>query len=230
MPGYNIVGIDCNQIIPASGALHCITKEVGVNEPLLINHQQVRESCMSESTYVSATIKHKTGIASAKVFYTTDLNEAYESIDMVFAGDDSWEADLPSISEETTVYYYFEAVANDGKTITRPLTAPQGYFDFKLKNCNVKTEDLMLGTTQMLSAFPNPASAITCIPVESETKVKATLELTDVLGRKMATIFEGELPAGASKYFIDAVQLDSGVYFITLKSGGASIVQRLVVK
>jgi agmatine deiminase len=41
LPGYNIIGIDCDdqpeQIINASGALHCITHSVGVADPLLIH-------------------------------------------------------------------------------------------------------------------------------------------------------------------------------------------------
>ncbi|HRT54848.1 MAG TPA: agmatine deiminase family protein, partial [Flavobacteriales bacterium] len=39
LPGYRIVGIDCDNsgsnIISASGAIHCITKGIGVNDPLL---------------------------------------------------------------------------------------------------------------------------------------------------------------------------------------------------
>jgi agmatine/peptidylarginine deiminase len=230
MPGYNIVGINCNQIIPASGAIHCITKEVGVAEPLLINHERVREGCLSEATYVSATIKHKTGITSAKVYYTTDLNAGYEVLDMAFTDNDTWEANLPEIDDEIKVHYYFEAEATDGKTITRPLTAPEGYYDFDVINCAVGTNDIELGNTELLPAFPNPASAITCIPVESKKRINASIELTDILGKNIATIFQGELPAGESKYFIDAATLDSGVYFITLKSGNANLVQSLVVK
>jgi agmatine deiminase len=230
MPGYNIVGINCNQIIPASGALHCITKEVGVNEPLLINHEQVREGCMSEETYVSASIKHKTGIAAAKVYYTTDLSGGYESLDMTYTENDVWEANIPMTEEEGKIYYYFEAEANGGKTIVRPLTAPAGYFDYDVINCSVGTENFEESTTQLLRAFPNPASAITCIPVESEHSVNATLELTNVLGQTIKTIFQGEIPAGESKYFLDAAQLDSGMYFITLKSGSSTVVQSLVVK
>ena len=41
LPGYNIVGIDCdsgNNIISQSGAIHCITHSVGVEDPLIISH------------------------------------------------------------------------------------------------------------------------------------------------------------------------------------------------
>ena len=41
MPGYNVVAIDCNQTITALGAIHCITKEVGVREPIVISHAPI---------------------------------------------------------------------------------------------------------------------------------------------------------------------------------------------
>ena len=48
LPGYNIVGIDVDNqgenLISYSGAIHCITHSVGVNEPLLIQHQELEDS------------------------------------------------------------------------------------------------------------------------------------------------------------------------------------------
>ena len=44
LPGYNVIGIDCNQIISASGAIHCITHSVGVEDPLLISHQPLDDT------------------------------------------------------------------------------------------------------------------------------------------------------------------------------------------
>ncbi len=35
MPGYRVVGINCAGMISASGAVHCITKEIGVLEPVV---------------------------------------------------------------------------------------------------------------------------------------------------------------------------------------------------
>ncbi|MEL6132261.1 MAG: agmatine deiminase family protein, partial [Bacteroidota bacterium] len=36
MPGYDIVGIDCRDVIESGGALHCITNTIGVKDPLRI--------------------------------------------------------------------------------------------------------------------------------------------------------------------------------------------------
>ncbi|MFL5753476.1 MAG: agmatine deiminase family protein, partial [Bacteroidia bacterium] len=49
LPGYKIVGIDCDQtaanIIAQSGAIHCITQSVGVADPLLISHGALPNTC-----------------------------------------------------------------------------------------------------------------------------------------------------------------------------------------
>ena len=48
LPGYNIIGIDVDNqgqnLISYSGAIHCITHSVGVNEPLLIQHQELEDN------------------------------------------------------------------------------------------------------------------------------------------------------------------------------------------
>jgi hypothetical protein len=73
MPGYKVVGIDCNEIIGASGAIHCITKAVGSNDPLLISHQPLDNTEYVETDYqIDALVQHADDIANAQVFYTTD--------------------------------------------------------------------------------------------------------------------------------------------------------------
>jgi len=42
LPGYRIVGINCSSMISALGAIHCITKEIGVNEPVFISHAKLQ--------------------------------------------------------------------------------------------------------------------------------------------------------------------------------------------
>jgi agmatine/peptidylarginine deiminase len=68
MPGYRVVSINCASMISASGAIHCITKEIGVFNPLFISHSGLRNTSVTTSPYeVKASIKSKTGIWCAKV-------------------------------------------------------------------------------------------------------------------------------------------------------------------
>jgi len=75
MPGYEIVGIDCddsgNEIISLSGAIHCITHSVAVADPLLISHLPLSDTENTTEAYVvDAYLSHRSGISNAKLYYT----------------------------------------------------------------------------------------------------------------------------------------------------------------
>ncbi len=135
LPGYKVVPIDCDDgsgnIIAQSGALHCITKGIGVARPLLIRHEPLDDRSNDGSGYpVEAYIRHRSGIASAEVYWTTDTTQGYLPVPMTHAGANVWAATLPEQPGGGTVYYYIRAVATDGKVQVRPITAPQGWWRF----------------------------------------------------------------------------------------------------
>jgi agmatine/peptidylarginine deiminase/PKD repeat protein len=135
LPGYNIVGIDCNGIIPQLGAIHCITKLVGANNPLWIAHPRLRDTEETEEDYDTyAIIKHRSGIAEAHLHYRSEGDSAYTAVPMVLEDSAAarWSAAIPAQSENTVVEYYISAQANSGKEQVRPLVAPEGYFRFKI--------------------------------------------------------------------------------------------------
>lgn len=233
LPGYNIVGIDCNNIIPSLGAIHCITKEVGVSDPLPIVHQPL--SCMENAVYtqypVWANLHHRSGIAAARIFYTTDLNAPWESVELpaYLPDDTTWShrGYIPKQPGGSTVYYYLEGTAGNGKTITRPLTAPQGYWSF----CVTETVSAPEAPSVELAAiYPNPASAITVVPVRALASVNGSLRLYNVLGQLVQHVFEGEVPAGTSNYFLDAARFPSGTYWVEFRSATQIATQKLLIR
>lgn len=233
MPGYNIVGVDCDAMIFLGGAVHCITKEVGVTDPLAISHRRLDDiTDVNPPAYeVKATIRHRSGITSASVFYKTDPGATYQELPMALVSpvENLWTAAIPQQPGGSTVYYYIHATANSGKQIARPMPAPEGYFRFKI-NVSTGTTDLAKENTRLGDVFPNPAGAITCIPVFSADNSTATLELSDCLGRRLETIFSGTLPAGESKYFFHADRLQSGVYVVSLRTAKGIFSQKVLVK
>ncbi|HUR31357.1 MAG TPA: agmatine deiminase family protein, partial [Saprospiraceae bacterium] len=135
LPGYNVVGINCNSIISSLGALHCITKLVGVNEPLLIAHARLRDSDEPENQYpVHATIKHHSGINEANLFYRLSGDSVYTMVPMVITDSlsDEWTSIIPAYPSGSEVQYYIQAKSNSGKEQVRPIVAPDGYFKFKI--------------------------------------------------------------------------------------------------
>ena len=133
LPGYNIVGIDCdnndNNIISLSGAIHCITHSVGVNDPLLISYKKIEDVCSSSipSPYVGlqAFVKHRSGINQVFFNYRYSGDTAFNSVSMQDSGDNIWTVTM-TFDELTEIEYYVHAIANNGKQQYRPMTALEG--------------------------------------------------------------------------------------------------------
>ena len=235
LPGYNIIGIDVDNqgqnLISYSGAIHCITHSVGVNEPLLIQHQELEDSYPIEQYNVSASIQHQSGIASATLFWTTNLEQGYQSLNMTNTGGDNWAAIIEeNLSAPNTVYYYIEASANSGKTLSRPLPAPEAYFKFNiLEQNNTSLSQNNVKNIEM-SVYPNPANAITCIPVNCVESFEGQIRLTDVLGKEVAIIYQGNFENGLNQFFIRANDYAKGIYFVVLNSDHSQIKKRLFIQ
>jgi hypothetical protein len=232
LPGYNVVGIDCNQIISASGAIHCITHSVGVEDPLLISHQPLDDTEDTVNPYpVEALVQHRSGIASARLFWRLEGETAYNEVAMTAGADDMWSANIPAQAEGTVVQYYVEGTSISGKTQDRPMPAPEGYWQFRVGEIVINGIDGALAFAGFQPAFPNPASAITCVPVELSRAAQGRIALRDAAGREVAVLFEGQLPAGVSKHFLDAAPLVAGAYVLTLEVEGRGLwSQRLMVR
>ncbi|MEY3444328.1 MAG: hypothetical protein RLZZ519_2609, partial [Bacteroidota bacterium] len=232
MPGYNVEFINCNSIIPSLGALHCITKEVSASDPMLISHQPLADTYDSQNPYqVDARIQHRSGIALAELYYRTDTLLPFQSVAMTLsnAPNHTWTANIPAQAPGTKIDYYISAVANSGKAQVRPMPAPAGYWSFEVLQF-VGVEDILPNESALHNAFPNPSKGITCIPVSIGTEGPGALWLTDMLGRKVAVIADGWMPAGDKNYFIDAQNFAAGVYSLVLKVGERKMVQRLMVR
>ena len=218
MPGYEVIGIDCDNspanIIGLGGAIHCITKEIGVSDPLLISHQQLSNSDdLVNDHLVEALIMHKSGIASAEIYYKTQTDSSFLSIPMENTSEDIWAGNIPSQNTGNTIYYYIFATANNGKNQFRPITAPDGFFSFEVTNfVHLPESEIKFG-----KVFPNPSSGLTCIEIINNDNFQGFLEITDIVGQKITTIHSGFFKRGNRKYFIDVSEFKHGAYLLTLK-------------
>lgn len=241
MPGYRIVTIDSDNpnnnsdlnqnLISAGGVIHCITHTVGVNDPLRIVHNDLEDTWNTSSPYqVDATIQHKSGIASAKVYWTTDTTQAYQAVDMMLtsAATDLWTGYIPAQPAGTQVFYYIQGQANSGKQQVRPMPAPEGYWKFKVLG-NISVEENNIGIFQR-PAYPNPSKGITCIPVVNQINEPCSIKVYNIHGKIIEVIYSGIAPAGSSNFFINTAEYPSGVYLIQYESVSGVITQKLIVK
>lgn len=233
LPGYNVVGIDCDDqpdlIIAASGAIHCITHSVGVENPLLISHQELDDTEDQMNDYeVEAYVNHRSGISDVSLWYRIAEGVPYEEIIMSNTGENNWAGFIPAQEAGTIIDYYIDAHSESGKEQTRPMPAPDGYYRFRVLGEAVSVDEL--ASDFSLDVFPNPASAITCIPVELPRSSRGSLSLYDVTGKKVQDIHSGFFTLGESKYFIDASILEQGAYLIVLETEKFRKTKRLMVK
>lgn len=233
MPGYTLVGIDSDNqdepIIAASGAIHCITHSVSVEDPLLISHQPLADTDNTTTPYeVVAYVRHRSGISNATLYWKTSLGGSYTAVDMTSIGSDNWQGFIPVQPEGTTVYYYIQGESVSGKVQVRPMSAPDGYWKFRIGEVNLSvTPELGF---EFAKVFPNPASAITCIPLTFAKPTQGKIELINALGQTVETIFEGNFPLGEKRFFFDASNKAGGMYTIRVTTAQASSAYPIMIQ
>lgn len=66
--------------------------------------------------------------------------------------------------------------------------------------------------------FPNPFNPSTVIRYHLPADARVTLKVYDILGREIATLVEGLMPAGSHSVTWNASSYGSGVYFARLSA------------
>jgi len=231
LPGYRIVGINCAGMISALGAIHCITKEIGVFEPVFISHAKLLNTLNTTSPYeVKSYIKTKSGVASAKVYWRADTTQSYNQINMTQA-QDTFRASIPAQSLGTKIYYYISATSNSGRTSTKPPTAPNGYIKFTIDN--MVTVNGINETPQGFSLeqnYPNPFNPETVINynVNAQTS-NVRLVVYNALGMEVNILVNEKQNAGSYSVKFDGSNLSSGIYFYKIEAGNYSDTKRMIL-
>lgn len=230
LPGYTITGINCNNIILASGAIHCITHCIGVNDPLLISHQALPNTTNTTTPYqVNARIQHKSGIQSGTIYWTTDTSQAWQTAPMSLTNaiTNTWTGYIPAQPVGTFIFYYISATAVSGKTQVRPMPAPAGWWKFEVLGITQVPQETM---PLFQNAFPNPSHGLTCIPITMPQETSGKLFMVDMMGREIKVIFEGKFVSGQKNYFVDSSEIPAGAYSIVLQTKAGTFVQKLMVR
>lgn len=221
LPGYKVVGIDCNEIITASGAIHCITKAVSSSDPLLIRHQPWEDQVYSTNDYrIDALIMHADGVANASVYWTIDTAAGYAPVSMSLTDpiNDIWTGYIPYQQAGEKVFYYIHAEATTGKQQNRPMPAPAGYWKFKiLGNPTEVAERTLDGVT----IYPNPSSGL--IKVAGLDRGNCQVSVFDAQGRNvLMQMLNGTVST------LDLRGFPAGIYSVIINVEGAQRTMRVV--
>lgn len=187
LPGYNVVGIDVDNanepLIASLGAIHCITHTIGVDEPLWIVHQPINEVPTSNTNVsINAMIKHISGINNATVYWREEGESEFNQLSMTITNDDNWSTDLLIPSGSDSIEYYIEAEANSGKSLARPLVAPEGFWTFTV--ANLSNEEW--ADNNISAPYPNPTTKEVSFQL-NQIDGAVKVSIYNILGQKLNT-------------------------------------------
>lgn len=226
LPGYKIIGINSLSSIGALGALHCITKEIGEEHPLLISHQALPNTTNTTKPYtLKAYLKHSSGIRSARIYWRTDTLQAYKAVVMskVSGSPVYWTGSIPAQAAGKTVYYYIQATANDGKVQNRPLPAPAGYWHFAV------TSSAAIQPFTIKAPAPNPARGFVTLGIQSKNNIQVSIDICTVNKTKLIEVFHG-ITDGDKMVKADISKLTPGMYLIVYRSDDYETTGSLIVE
>ncbi len=86
-----------------------------------------------------------------------------------------------------------------------------------------------LPVAMQLTAYPNPFNSTVALRMELPTREWVDLRVYDLLGREVATIYQGNSGPGVQRFIWQAQDVPSGIYWIKAKTGQAQLAQKVVV-
>lgn len=166
-PGYTIYPIDVREFDGSGGAIHCVTKQIPADNPIRILHKNLhgiyRTGGGVASLPVSAVITNRSGIAHAEFNWRMPFgpDTTWHTIDLAANGNRFYGA-LPLLADTSVnLEYYISATSNNGKTITKPMTANQGGYYFFCYDNEVDTDVVFDSSFFDYDTLPMPAEDIT---------------------------------------------------------------------
>lgn len=214
MPGYKIVDIDSRLLSELGGEIHCITMQIPAENPVLFWHPSVDgfQYEFKNQFHILAKITNKSGVATAKCFWRIKGSTNFNTLNLTdsagyFIGD----IVANGLTNADVVEYYLEAVTNNGKTATKPITAPEGYYSIFFSKTTAIDEYEVTPKNYLFNAYPNPANTSIKIPFYVKDNGKVTITVSDIMGRTLEQITPAQVNNGLNEVAVNVTDLPNGI-------------------
>ncbi|NNF57565.1 MAG: T9SS type A sorting domain-containing protein [Rhodothermaceae bacterium] len=107
---------------------------------------------------------------------------------------------------------------------------PVGTFTFTLVNVTSNGDRAAPMTFSLGAPTPNPISDRATLRLTTPRTERVTVELFDLLGRRVRVVQDGTLQAGSHTIPLDVTNLTGGLYVIRARTGEASSIRRVTVR
>jgi hypothetical protein len=182
---------------------------------------------------ITMRILSRDGIASGsmRIHYAKRGSSAFNAVTMAPVDSIAYLAQIPRPAQTTdTLEIYFSANDNRSGSVTHPKNAPQQAFllrgDGSLLNSD---QEIVIPPEKFALApnMPNPfggrLAAQTMIAFELPEPAAVRMRIFNILGQRVRTIFDGDLPAGRHEMFWDGTDdlrqpVAAGVYFYEIST------------
>lgn len=234
-PGYKIVQLDSRILTILGGAIHCVNMQIPAENPITIWHPPVQDLQPKRDAYhivIKAT--NKSGIANTQCLWRVRGTQNWNTVNLTDSagykvGD--IQGGFTQMNDNTIIEYYVSASSNNGKTITKPIVAGNGgYFYFYFTPLASVDETLDPMRNFALNPLPNPTTGSFMIPVSIDGNMQISAFVTDVLGKRIATVDFGKKSSGMSKLEFDLSNHAAGMYFIQISANGRVLDTKRVMK
>jgi len=89
--------------------------------------------------------------------------------------------------------------------------------------------DALPSVVTLARNYPNPFNPVTTLEFSVPSRMEVTLEVYDLLGRRVASLLHGDITPGTHRVVFDGEGLASGMYLAVLTAGHTRAVQRMVL-
>ena len=220
-PGYTIYPIDVSSFDGNGGAIHCITKQIPADNPIRILHPSLKgntdEAYLQKNVPIMAMVTNRSGIASVKVMWRVDGGEWHETL-LTNEEVSTYRGELPlatlNYKQYAKVEYYLSATSNNGKTVTKPITASQGgYYTFYLGH-NPAVAVREVPEEVIGSFYPNPARNSASLALDLTEGERYSVRIVCPDGR----VLPAPDAASTGTYTLDITSLAAGFYRVVFVS------------
>jgi agmatine deiminase len=238
MPGYNIVSVPSMFFGQRGGTVHCITKEIGLNEPLLITHKWMTDTVYNDGSgyEIMTRVQTRSGVEQVTLHWGIDPWAGLQELSMTSVGNDSFSVTIPEQTGGTEIFYYISARSNSGRRVNKPLVAPQGLWSFRvLEPTGIAGDhDQKVKAFVLEQNYPNPFNPATTIRYKMQERTDVTIRVFDISGQQVRTLVDETLSPGEYSVTWDGTndrgnRVSSGVYLYQLKTGNQSESRRMLL-
>jgi hypothetical protein len=233
MPGYEIVGIDAEDLIESLGSIHCICREIHRENPLMVLHEPVLEASGGDTPILRCRLNPRFPDCEVELNHTAGVGAGAESILAVLAGG-IWRAQMPPVHQSFDYWFVARAYTGEGVFETvLPEGAPLEVF-----TCHVDEPtavDIDVEVASGLTMWPNPSRGASRVGFTIPRRMPVSAAIHDASGRIVRRLL-GAAPRPAGWNEVGwrgdddtGRDVPGGTYFLRMQVGEAQRSSRVVL-